>query len=195
MSNVLSAIYTLRSILFQLQSYGFFVRTCKTNLISNYSYCHVHMCAYINQPRATCWDNWLAPIRRWHHAPLPQGVLPSARTTDGAAATACLASKAGIHIHSCYCWTEKPHPIFEENLPYSPILIVWLTVGMKNVCQDETVIILVICCWCIGLDWISPCKGVEVPKVRVHRLCVLDVCSSGMCSQTIRKLLTFRQKR
>lgn len=137
MSNVLGAIYTLGSILFQLQSYGFFVKTCKTNWISNHSYCHVHMCAYINQPRATCWDNWLAPIRRWHHAPLPEGVLPSARTTDGAAATACLASKAGVHFYVLLLDRKNPIQFLKKpDLQYSPTVIGWLIIGMKNVCQD-----------------------------------------------------------
>ena len=134
MSNVLGAIYTLRSILFQLLSYGFFVRTCKTILISNHSYCRVHMCAYINQPRATCWDNWLAPIRRWLPCAAPWRST-SKRTYNRWSGRHSMPCLKGGHPHSFVLLLDRKNPsqfLKKTDLQYSPIVIGWLTIGMKN---------------------------------------------------------------
>lgn len=103
---------------------------------------------------------WL-PSDVGSHAPLPQGVLPSARTTDGAAAAACLASKVGIHSFVLLLDRKNPIQVFKKTYHTHRELLVdwhlgWKTFARMQVLRwswssgySETVIIRVVACWLV----------------------------------------------
>ena len=127
----------------------------KNGMIWGYPYFRKH--PYINQPRATCWDNWLAPIRRWLPCAAPWRST-SKRTYNrwsGRRSMPCL--KGGCFVSFVIVvGRKKSHPIFEENGPTILTNSYWLIDNW----DERTFARMQVLKWsltlgCIGLDWIE----------------------------------------